>query len=87
MNRIKAIWLKIPEKWQLEIKSAWHTFLSAFIVSVLIELGAHQNESITMNLAIGIGSAAVRGGVKAGGIALWNWVTTQIEVWKATRNQ
>jgi hypothetical protein len=82
MNFIKALWIKIPEWWRLEIKSAVHTFVSAFILTVGIELWSHHAEPVTVNIVVAVVAAALRSGWKAGAGALWAWIDTQIIVWK-----
>lgn len=69
MNYLQTLWAKIPAKWQLEIASAWHTFITAAILELGVEFTANQSAittgDITKDALLAIGAAVIRSGVKA----------------------
>ncbi len=65
-------WKKIPAKWRYELKSAWHTFLAAFVLA--FSLQASQGDiNWTADVIKSIGFAALRSAIKA----LFVWIPTQ----------
>jgi hypothetical protein len=74
INRVKALWLGIPETWRTEIASAFHTFVPVFMSTfyVFIETSTESVSTSKEALAaafIAAFLAALRAGFKA--LSVW----------------
>ena len=71
---LSTLWLRIPEKYRFEIVSAFHTFITAVGIQLLIELQARNFMlSFDKTVLISIAAAALRAGVKAITAAVLAW--------------
>jgi hypothetical protein len=68
-NRIKELWLGIPETWRTHLKSAFDTFVAAFLTEALTILTTSSDFSFTRTAVYGLLTAAIRAGVKASSTA------------------
>lgn len=68
-NIIRRTWLSIPKSYRTEIISAWHTFVPAFIGSVIISFQVTGSTEITTDIALSVVLAATRAGFKA--VSVW----------------
>ena len=63
---LKKMWAKVPKKWQLEIESAFHTFITASLLEASIQYAMHGSAFPTeKGVLLAIGSAILRSGWKA----------------------
>lgn len=69
LNKVKQAWLGLPETWRTQLASAWHTFIPAFIGSLLISFQVTGGTNITADLVLSILLAATRAGFKA--VSVW----------------
>lgn len=72
-NKLKRFWLSFPESWRVQLASAFHTFVPAFIGSVLISFQVTGGTRITTDIALSILLAATRAGFKA--VSVWFFST------------
>lgn len=72
-NRIKNVWVGLPESWRTQLASAWHTFLPAFGTSLFLSLEALKGQPIGSDVILATASAillsALRSGFKA--VSVW----------------
>lgn len=68
-EKIKQFWMSLPETWRTQIASAFHTFVPAFIGSVLISFQVTGSTEITTDVILSVILAATRAGFKA--VSVW----------------
>lgn len=68
-------WKNLPESWQKEILSIWHTFVAAFIMAVGAQL-IQGDVNISKELLF----AALSGGLRSGVKAVMVWIYSQVKV-------
>jgi hypothetical protein len=77
-NRVKELWLGIPESWRTELASAFHTFVPVFALSLLGALSSLNDvpleKEAILSLSAGILGAALRAGFKAVSVAIFSRV-------------
>jgi hypothetical protein len=75
-NRVKELWLGLPETWRTQIASAWHTFgatfLGVFGAFVLSALEMPWTQEALYAAATAAFIAAIRAGFKAVSIAFFS---------------
>lgn len=74
-NRVKELWLGLPETWRTEIASAWHTFIPVFFSTLYLFYETHSNTGVTWTketLAAAI-IAGLLAGLRAGFKAVSVW--------------
>jgi len=74
INRVKALWLGLPETWRTEIASAFHTFIPAFMATLYLFIqaqpaNAEWTTDTLIALIVGAFMAALRAGFKA--LSVW----------------
>lgn len=74
-NRVKELWLGLPETWRTEIASAFHTFVPVFVGTLYLFFQTQAGSTVpwskeTLAAAIVAGlTAALRAGFKA--LSVW----------------
>ena len=63
-NRVREVWLGIPETWRTEAMSAFHTFVPVFVLSLITSIEVTDDAAWTWSVAAAILSAAARAGFK-----------------------
>ena len=74
MQSLYERWKSLPESWRLEIQSAWHTFVAAFILTIGTQVMAGDVQW-TGDMMIAVLLAALRSGVKA----VFVWIYSQVK--------
>lgn len=69
MNRVKELWLGLPETWRTELASAFHTFVPAFAGAILMSPMIVGTVSWTRDALLALVLSAIRAGFKA--ISVW----------------
>lgn len=77
-NRIKELWLGIPETWRTELMSAFHTFVPAFIGTLAVSISLMEGLSWTRDTLIAAVGAALLAALRAGFKAVSMWVLTRV---------
>lgn len=72
-NRVRDLWLGLPETWRTQLASAFHTFVPAFVIAFAMSLFTAQDFSWSVFTLAGIISAAADTGARAGFKALSSW--------------
>lgn len=68
-NRVRELWLGLPETWRTELMSAFHTFVPAFVGALAISFQVTGDVSWTRDAVLAALLAAVRVGFKA--VSMW----------------
>lgn len=78
IDRLRDLWLRLPETWRVHLASAWHTFIGGMLTQLAIDIVA-QNYIISFEKAalISLAGAAIRAGVKALLQLLVSWWTNR----------
>lgn len=75
INRVKELWLGLPENWRTQLAGIWHTFIPAFFTSLLVSLEALEGTPVTKDILLATASAiilaALRSGFKAVSVAFF----------------
>jgi len=74
INRVKALWLGLPETWRTELASGFHTFVPAFMSAMYVfyeaqPQGTPWSKDVLLALILGALGAGVRAGFKA--LSVW----------------
>jgi len=73
IQRVKELWLGLPETWRTELASAFHTFVPAFVSTLALFIQAGQgmtwSRETVIAFIVGAFLAAVRAGFKA--VSVW----------------
>lgn len=88
-HRITGLWYEIPETWRVELASAVHTFVGAFLFQVAFQLHpilAAGQLPTTKEALIALGLAVTRSAWKNAWVAIQPWLAERIERWKARRS-
>lgn len=78
VNRVKELWLGLPESWRTELASAWHTFIPAFIGSLVLFVQTQEGTEWTRETLWAAGIAALAAALRAGFKALSVYVFSRV---------
>lgn len=89
LSRVSASWHEIPESWRIELASAVHTFVGAFLFQVAFQLHpilAAGQLPTTKEALIALGLAVTRSAWKNAWVAIQPWIAERIERWKTRKS-
>lgn len=70
INRVKELYLGLPESWRTQIASAWHTFIPAFLGTFTAFLAASDTSLLEIGSISAAATMAYRAGFKALSVSL-----------------
>ena len=76
-NRVRELWLGLPETWRTELMSAFHTFIPAFVATMVVFLQSAVDTSWTTETLTAALIAAVLAALRSGFKAVSMWVLTR----------
>jgi len=77
-NRVKEAWLGLPETWRTELSSAFHTFVPAFVASLVLFFQTTESSAWTKETLLALIIAALAAAARAGFKALSVWVFSRV---------
>lgn len=76
MDKIIKAWSKIPQSWRVEILSAWHTFVPAFVTALVFQIETMGEIKWGLDVIISLILTASRSAFKV----LWAWFVAKVTV-------
>lgn len=76
-NRVKELWLGLPESWRTEAASAFHTFIPVFVSSLIVFIQTTDNVSWSKETLWATIVAAFLTALRAGFKAVSVWIMSR----------